>query len=185
MWQPDGWAETRIGVLTPELDVCPEAEFRALAAAAISVHAARVRRKTYDPGEAMDRTIANERVRAFADPPLADDAAESLAAAPLHAIAYCFTSSSYLRGAADDAALKSRLEARTRGIPVVITAAAAIAALSALGTQRLALVSPPWFSADLDQQGAKYFEEPGLRGGALRTGGSTAGSAGHSARRAL
>jgi maleate isomerase len=101
-------------------------------------------------------------VRAFADPPLVDDAAESLAAAPLHAIAYCFTSSSYLRGASDDAALKARLETRTRGIPVVITASAAVAALSALGVQRLALASPPWFSAELNQQGAKYFENQGL-----------------------
>jgi maleate isomerase len=162
MWQPDGWAQTRIGVLTPQLDVCPEAEFRALAGAAISIHAARVRQKTYDPSEAANRTIASDRVRAFADPPLVDDAAESLAAAPLHAIAYCFTSSSYVRGAADDAALKSRLETCTRGIPVVVTAAAAVAAVSALGIQRLALVSPPWFSAELDQQGARYFESQGF-----------------------
>jgi maleate isomerase len=162
VWQPDGWAQTRIGVLTPQLDVCPEAEFRALAGAAVSIHAARVRQKTYDPGEAPDRKIAHDRVRAFADPPQVDDAAESLAAAPLHAIAYCFTSSSYLRGAADDAALKSRLEARTRGIPVVVTAAAALAALSALRVKRLALFSPPWFSAELDQRGARYFESQGL-----------------------
>ena len=162
MWQSDGWAQTRIGVLTPELDVCPEAEFRALAGAAISIHAARVRQKTYDPRETADRTIAIDRVRAFAEPPLVDDAAESLAAAPLHAIAYCFTSSSYVRGAVDDAALKSRLEKRTRGIPVVITATAAIAALSALSVQRLALFSPPWFSPELDQQGARYFESQGF-----------------------
>ena len=50
-------------------------------------------------------------MRAFADPPLVDDAAEFLAAAPLHAIAYCFTGSSYVRGAVDDwLLLKSRLE---------------------------------------------------------------------------
>ena len=162
MWQPDGWAPTRIGVLTPELDVTPEAEFRAMAGSAISIHAARVRQKTYDPGEAPDRKIAHDRVRAFAEPPLVDDAAESLAAAPLHAIAYCFTSSSYLRGAADDAALKARLEARTRGIPVVISATAAVAALTALGVRRFALVSPPWFSAELDRQGARYFESHGF-----------------------
>jgi maleate isomerase len=162
MWQPDGWAQTRIGVLTPQLDVCPEAEFRALAGDAFSIHAARVRQKTYDPGERTDQTIASDRVRVFADPPLVDDAADSLAAAPLHAIAYCFTSSSYLRGPADDIALKSRLETRTRGIPVVITASAAVAALSALGIQRFALVSPPWFSAELDQQGVKYFADQGF-----------------------
>jgi maleate isomerase len=110
----------------------------------------------------MDQTIASDPVRAFADPPAVDDAAELLAAAPLHAIVYAFTSSSYLRGPADDVALKSRLERRTRGIPVIVTSSAAAAALSALGVQRLALISPPWFSADLDQQGANYFRSQGF-----------------------
>jgi maleate isomerase len=73
----------------------------------------------------MDQTIADDPVRAFADPPLVDDAAELLASAPLHAIAYAFTSSSYVRGAADDTKLKERLETLTRGIPVIITCAAA------------------------------------------------------------
>src|SRR4051812_4466187 len=100
--------------------------------------------------------------RAFADPPLVDDAAELLAAAPLHAIAFAFTSSSYVRGAADDAALKARLEARTRGIPVVVTCAAAVSALAVLGINRLALISPPWFSAEMDGQGAAYFREQGV-----------------------
>jgi maleate isomerase len=162
MWQPDGWARTRIGVLTPQVDLNPESEFRALAGAAVSIHAARIAQKTYNPGETTDRKIANDRVRAFADPPQVDDAAESLATAPLDAIAYCFTSSSYMRGAADDAALKSRLEARTRGIPVVIAATAAVTALNALGIKRFALISPPWFSAELDQLGADYFRGQGF-----------------------
>ena len=110
----------------------------------------------------MDPTIADDPVRAFADPPLVDDAAELLASAPLHAIVYGFTSSSYVRGAADDARLKERLERRTRGIPMVITCAAAVTALAALGVTRLALVSPPWFSAEMDQQGARYFQSQGF-----------------------
>jgi maleate isomerase len=116
----------------------------------------------YKPGGTMDQTISNDPVRAFAEPPLVDDAAELLAAAPLHAIVYAFTSSSYVRGAADDAALRARLETRTRGIPVIITSAAAAAALSALRVQRLALISPPWFSVELDQQGANYFRSQGF-----------------------
>jgi Arylmalonate decarboxylase len=143
MWQPDGWAQTRIGVLTPHADVWPEAEFGAMAPNGISIHAARVPFGAYKPGGTMDRTIADDPVRAFADPPLVDDAAELLASAPLNAIAYGFTSSSYVRGAADDAKLKERLERRTRGIPVVIPCAAAVTALIALGATRLALVSPP------------------------------------------
>lgn len=42
MWQPDGWGQTRIGVLTPHADVVPETEFNALAPDGISIHAARV-----------------------------------------------------------------------------------------------------------------------------------------------
>jgi maleate isomerase len=162
MWQPDGWARTRIGVLTPHADVWPEAEFGAMAPDGISIHAARIPFGAYKPGGTMDRTIGADPVRAFADPPLLDDAAELLASAPLHAIAYCFTSSSYVRGAADDAKLKERLEKRTRGIPVVITCAAAVTALVALGVTRVALISPPWFSAEMDQQGGRYFQSQGF-----------------------
>jgi maleate isomerase len=162
MWQPDGWAGIRIGILTPHADVGPEAEFGAMARDGISIHAARVPFGAYKPGGAMDRTIADDPVRAFADPPLVDDAAELLASAPLHAIAYGFTSSSYVRGSADDARLKERLETRTRGIPVVIPCAAAVRALNALGANRLALISPPWFSTEMDQQGARYFQEQGF-----------------------
>ena len=103
----------------------------------VSIHATRVPLNVYiqGGGGAMQQIIARDAVHAFAEPPLVDDAAELLAAAPLHAIAYVFTSSSYVRGAADDAVLKSRLEARTRGIPVVVTCAAAVLALAALGGQ--------------------------------------------------
>lgn len=162
MWQPDGWSRIRIGVLTPHADVGPESEFGAMAPDGISIHAARVPFGAYKPGGAMDATIADDPVRAFADPPLVDDAAELLASAPLHAIAYAFTSSSYVRGGADDTKLKERLESRTRGIPVIITCAAAVTALIALGAKRLALFSPPWFSAEMDQQGARYFQSQGF-----------------------
>jgi maleate isomerase len=162
MFQPDGWGQTRIGVLTPHADVVPEAEFNALAPDGVSIHAARVPFGGYKPGGVMDPTIAASHVRAFADPPAVDDAAAMLAMAPLHAIVFAFTSSSYMRGAADDAALRSRLETRTRGVPVIIPCAAAVAALGALSARRVALISPPWFSAEMDQQGVKYFRSQGL-----------------------
>jgi maleate isomerase len=162
MWQSDGWAQIRIGVLTPHADVGPESEFGAMAPAEVSIHAARVPLGAYHPGGTMDQTVANDPVRAFAEPPLIDDAAELLAAAPLHAIVYGFTSSSYVRGAADDDALRTRLQSRTRGIPVVIPCAAAVKALVALAAKRMALISPPWFSADLNQRGVRYFQDQGF-----------------------
>jgi maleate cis-trans isomerase len=183
MFQPDGWGQTRIGLLTPHADVVPEAEFSALAPDGISIHATRIPFSGYKPGGTMDPTIAEDPVRAIADPPAVDDAAEMLAMAPLHAIVFGFTSSSYVRGAADDAALKSRLETRTRGIPVVITCAAAASALAALSAKRVALISPPWFSAEMAQLGARYFQSQGFE--AVYTGRFTIGSASYSAGPAL
>jgi maleate isomerase len=58
--------------------------------------------------------------------------------------------------------LKARLEKRTRGLPVIIPCAAAVAALTVLAARRLALVSPPWFSAEMDKQGARYFQSQGF-----------------------
>ncbi len=163
MWQPDGWGwRARIGVLTPHADIGPEAELRAMAPDGVSIHAARIPLGVYAAGGKMDQTIGDDPVRTFADPPHGDDAAELLAAAPLHAIVYGFTSSSYVRGAADDALLKNRLETRTRGIPVIIPCAAAALALASLGVTKLALINPPWFSVELSQKGAGYFQGKGF-----------------------
>jgi maleate isomerase len=163
MWQPDGWGwRARIGVLMQHADLGPESEFRAMAPAGVSIHAARIPYHPLPPYEATDPVAALEPNRAFAEPPGADAAAELLAAAPLHVIAFAFTSNSYVRGAADDAVLKARLEQRTRGIPVVITCAAAVLALRTLGVGRLALIDPPWFSPHLNALGADYFRSQGF-----------------------
>lgn len=67
MWQPDGWGQTRIGLLTPHADIVPEAEFSALAPDGISIHATRIPFGGYKPGGTMDPTIAEDPVRAIAD----------------------------------------------------------------------------------------------------------------------
>ncbi len=111
----------------------------------------------------MDPTIALAPVRAFAEPPHVDDAAELLAAAPLSAIAYGFTSSAYVIGAEGEAAMLARLAKRTHGIPVVAPCAAAVDALRALGAARVALVDPPWFDAELSGLGRTYYESAGFK----------------------
>jgi maleate isomerase len=158
MWQRDGWsARARIGILMPHFDIGPEAEFTAMAPEGVTIHSTRVPLGVVMPGGATDPGIALAPVRAFAEPPAIDDAAELLAAAPLHSIAYGFFSSSYVLGVDGDRALQARLEKRTRGIPIVIPALAALRALRALGVRRLALVDPPWFSPELNCMGAEYF----------------------------
>jgi maleate isomerase len=163
MWQPDGWGfRARLGILVPHAAIGSESELAAMAPAGVSIHATRVPLGVMRAGGLMDPTIALEPVRAFADPPLVDDAAELLAAAPLHAIGFAFTSSSYVRGAADDEILRRRLEARTRGIPVAISSVSAVLGLQALGVRRVALVDPPWFSAELTSLGVDYFTGQGF-----------------------
>jgi len=149
-------------VLTPAADLGPESEFQAMAPAGVSIHAARVPFAAMAPGGDMDEAIPLAPVKAFAEPPYVDDAAELLSQAPVHVIAYGFTSSSYTGSAADDRNMANRLKERAGGLPVVVTGTAAIRALETLGASRLALVSPPWFSDELTKLGAEYFAREGI-----------------------
>ena len=103
-WRPDGVGSiARIGVLTPAFDPVPESEAWAMAPKGVSIHAARVRRQKED-------------ARLFAEPSRVDPAVELLAAVKPPSIMYAVMSSSYVRGAAGDEALRSRLE-RVAGRP--------------------------------------------------------------------
>ncbi|HJQ28935.1 MAG TPA: hypothetical protein VJ827_06315 [Rubrobacter sp.] len=162
-WKRDGWeASVRIGVLTPHADVGPESELQAMAPPSVAIHATRVPFGAMAVGGTMDPTISLAPVRAFAEPPHVDNAAELLAAAPLDAIAYAFTSSAYVIGLEGEAEMVSRLEQRTRGIPVVAACRAAVEGLRALGARRIALVDPPWFDAELNTLGRGYYESAGF-----------------------
>jgi len=158
MRRPDGaGTRARIGVLTPHLDPVPESEFNALAPAGVSIHAARVPLGMVRPDGRIVPHVGSEVARAFAEPPHVDAAAASLAALKPGAIVYAFTSSSYTLGAAADARLAQRLSNAAEGAPVVVQSAALAAALSALGVSRIALIHPPWFTAEVDALGAEYF----------------------------
>jgi maleate isomerase len=162
-WSRDGWeARWRIGVLTPHADLGPESELRAMAPPEVGIHAARVPFGAMGAGGGMDPTIPLAPVRAFAEPPDLDEAAELLAAAPLDAIGYGFTSSAYVIGMEEEKRMIGRLEGRTRGIPVVATCAAVLAALRLAEVSRIALVDPPWFDDELSDLGHRYYESAGF-----------------------
>jgi maleate isomerase len=65
-------------------------------------------------------------------------------------------------GADGEEEMIARLQARTRGIPVVATCAAVVDALRTLGADRIALVDPPWFDAELSDLGRRYYESAGF-----------------------
>jgi maleate isomerase len=160
VWREDGWgAVTRIGVVTPHADVGPEAELQAMAPSDVVVHASRAPFGAMAAGGSMDQTIPLAPVRAFAEPPHVDEAVELLAAAPVSAIGYGFTSSAYVIGADGEASMVSRLRERAGGIPVVASTAASVQALRAVRAERIALVVPPWFDAELAALGADYFRQ--------------------------
>jgi maleate isomerase len=162
-WKRDGWeASVRIGVLTPHADVGPESELQAMAPPGVAIHAARVPFGAMAAGGVMDPTIPLAPVRGFAQPPHVDNAAELLAAAPLDAIAYGFTSSAYVIGVEGEAEMIARLQRRTRGIPVVAACGAAVEGLRVLGARRIALVDPPWFDTELNALGRRYYESAGF-----------------------
>ncbi len=162
-WQVDGWnASARIGVIVPHADVGPEAEFSAMAGGEVSIHGGRVHFSAMRAGGVMDEKIAHQPVETFTSAPHLDETVESLATSPLDAIGLAFTSSAYKHGPAGEAALIERLKPVLRDIPTTTTCLAAAKAFKKLGTQKLALINPPWFDNALSQEGADYFEATGV-----------------------
>src|SRR5262249_58172287 len=54
-------------------------------------------------------------------------------------------------------------EGGTRGSGVVVRCSAAVIALNAVGARRIALINPPWFSVELSEHGAGYFQSQGFQ----------------------
>jgi maleate isomerase len=162
-WKPDGWDATlRLGVLVPHAAVGPESELQAMAPPGVTIHATRVPFGAMSAGGLMDPTIPLGPVRAFAEPPHVDDAAELLATSPLDVIAFANTGAAYAIGLDGEIAMIARLESRTRGIPVVSTGRAVVDGLRALAVRRIACFDPPWFDTELSELGRRYYESAGF-----------------------
>jgi maleate isomerase len=150
----------RIGVLTPHVAIGPEAEFPAMAPGRVVSCVARIPSDAATVVGPGGSPTSPSGLRALTAPELIDPAAEMLGA-PIDAIGYASTSSSYAIGFDAEEALLSRLSRRL-GIPVLATCASAVLALRVLGVQRVALVDPPWFDAELNELGTAYFRSQGF-----------------------
>jgi maleate isomerase len=149
-WQRDGVGSiARIGLLTPAFDPVPESEAWMMAPQGVSIHTSRMRWQRGDP-------------QSSAASPHVDSAVELLTYVKPRAIMYGFMSSSYVLGTTGDEALRSRLEAVAAGVPVILAAEAASAALRVVDARRVAIVHPPWFSDEVNEKGRAYFERQGF-----------------------
>jgi maleate isomerase len=125
----------RIGVVTPHAAIGPEEEFPEMA-----------------PGRVMTCVA---RVLAEGAAAL-DEAADMLGQGSVAVAAHASTSSAYAIGPAAEEVLVTRLSHRI-GVPVSASCASAVRAFRVLGVERVALVHPPWFDAELNELGAAYF----------------------------
>jgi maleate isomerase len=150
----------RIGLLSPHTAIGPEAEFPAMASGRVVTRVAHVSADAAAAGVRASPTILSG-LRALTAPPVLDAAADMLGQDSVDAIGYASTSTAYAIGFDGEAAVVSRLSQRI-GIPVSATCASAVLALRVLGVERVALVDPPWFDAELNELGEAYFQSAGF-----------------------
>ena len=112
-------------------------------------------------GSAGATPTTPSELRALIASPSLDVAAELLGRGSLDVIGFASTSCAYAIGVDAEEAVVSRLSRRI-GTPVLATCASAILALRVLEVERIALVDPPWFDAELNELGAAYFESGGF-----------------------
>ncbi len=140
-----------IGLLTPQANTTVEAEFWILAPPGVNLINGRL---------ISVAQIMNDRLVEYAEE--LDLALAQFGDAPLSAIAFACTGSSYLIGAAREMALVERVAAE-RQTPLVTAARAIVDALRVLDARRVALVSP--YGADLAAHSLAYWRGAGLEVG--------------------
>lgn len=144
-----------IGVLTPQANTTVEPEMVAMVPPGMTFVNARLK---------SDKPTIPERLADYFD--RYGEAVGEFANAPLNAVGFACTGASYLGGAeAEDRTLAAIRE--KRGYPAATAASAVIDALSALGAERVALVSP--YNDALDDVSAAYWRSRGLTVVARRT----------------
>jgi maleate isomerase len=151
-----------VDVVTPHAAAGPEVELPAMTRGRVAIVVAR----TGSPPEASQapsRTAppAHAELRASTEPAALDRAAVTFRGRTLAAVVHASTTSGYVIGHREEAALVERLSQRL-DVPAIASCAAAAAALRTHGVGKVQLVHPPWFNDEFDELGAAYFRSQGF-----------------------
>jgi maleate isomerase len=160
-----------VGVLTPHAAAGPEVELPAMTRGRVATVVSR----TGSPpqvSQVPSRTAppAHAELRASTEPAALDRAAVTFRGRTLAAVAHASTTSGYVIGQREEAALMGRLSERFN-VPAVASCAAAAAALRTHGVERVQLVHPPWFIDEFDELGLAYFRSQGFDAAVTKAAG--------------
>lgn len=163
----------RLGVLVPSVNYVMEPDMYTMVPPDVSVHFARLRTAAITPdGDDRRETLTRGFEEMAAD---SVDAAMRLSAVDPQVISYGSTSGSFYRGRDYDAALIRKIQEAT-GVPAVTPSTATVAALRALGMQKICLIAPyaDWITDKAKEfLTAHGFDVPACKGlglGPLATG---------------
>ena len=151
-----------VGVVTPHEAAGPEVEWPAMTCGRVATIVSRTG-SSPEASQAPSRTAppAHAELRASTEPAALDVAAVAFNGGTLAAVAHASTTSGYVIGNSEEAALVERLSQRF-DVPAVASCAAAAAALRTHGVGKVQLVHPPWFDDEFDELGAAYFRSQGF-----------------------
>ena len=151
-----------VGVLTPHAAAGPEVELPAMTRGRVAMVVSRTGAPP-EASQAPSRTapLAHAELRASTEPAALDRAAVTFRGMTLAAVAHASTTSGYVIGQREEAALVERLFHRFE-VPAVASCAAAVAALRTHGVGQVQLVHPPWFGHEFDELGTAYFRSQGF-----------------------
>jgi maleate isomerase len=151
-----------VGVVTPHAVAGPEVELPAMTRGRVATVVSR-RGAPPEAWQAPSRTAppAHAELRASTEPAALDRTAVTFRGRTPAAVAHASTTTGYVIGHHEEAALVERLS-RHFDVPAVASCAAAAAALRTYGVGRVQLVHPPWFDDEFDELGAAYFRSQGF-----------------------
>jgi maleate isomerase len=154
-----------VGVVTPHAAPGPEVELPAMTRGRVITHVSRT-----GPPPSRVPSPAHADLLASTEPAALEHAAVSFRGRTLAAVVHASTTTGYVVGHREEAALVDRLSQRFL-LPAVASCASVAAALRTHEVERVQLVHPPWFGDEFDQLGGDYFRSQGFEAVVTRAAG--------------